>query len=295
MQLAEAAEVFAAILISVGLHKVRPGGSGGSSDAEELSTEVTVRMVTSIKTLEVTLLTSSSATVALNVNTDGGLDSGSDPCSPSNEHSKSHPPVFVLDNLKVLLNGSQKPSIATVVAGGTNATSGTNTNSNPHCREQISTDVVFSVSLERLHQHVNFALVRLVLQIMETLDVIKEEEKFAAKQKQTDHQQGSRHHEEMVMLRFASVLSPFSSPGAALPKCWRNMYNVMNLYTTHTTTAVQNRKNNFNTGMPSRKSLFTFLSTFLYRVYNTIHYPQFFFIRSFLTTNGTERTVFIIV
>ena len=201
MQLAEAAEVFAAILSTVGLKKVNTDG-----DEVDFLSDVTVRAVACIESVEVTLLTSTSHD-----------DDSTTTDSPTKQSQKSStlPPVFQLDGLKILLNGAQKPTL--------NSTNPNSCDSD----KRVSTDVVFSVSIERVHQHVNFALVRLILQIMETLDVIKEEEKFAAKEKPNEKQQ--RRNNEM-MLRFAS---PVSSPGAALPKCWRNMYNVMNLYTTH--------------------------------------------------------------
>lgn len=209
MQLAEAAEVFAAILSTVGLKKVNT-----DSDEVDFLTDVTVRAVACIDSIEVTLLTSISSSTHEDSSTESPTK------RPQSPKSSKASPVFQLDGLKLLLNSAQRPSLT-----------------GPSNNKQVSTDVVFSVSVERVHQHVNFALVRLILQIMETLDVIKEEEKFAAKEKPNEKQQ--RRNNEM-MLRFAAangnasaVWSPVSSPGAALPKCWRNMYNVMNLYTTH--------------------------------------------------------------
>jgi len=175
MQLAEAAEVFSALLTSIGLKKV--------NYELDFLIEGSFRAVGSIDTFEVTLLTSSDA------------------------ESKKNRPMFVIDKLHILLNGAQKPSIITV----------------PHHQQRLATDVVFSVSVENIHQHVNFALVRLVLQIIETLDVIKEEEKFAAK--------GKSDKKERKTFDWNNMKSPLSSPGVAVPKCWSNMYNVMNLYT----------------------------------------------------------------
>ena len=180
MQLAEATEVFVAILTSIGLKKVH-------YEADFL-VENTFRSVASIEEFEVTLLTSSSS---------------------ESDHKRDTPPVFVLNKLQILLNGTQKPSITT----------------SPVHQENLATDVVFSVSVANIHQHVNFALVRLILQVIETLDVIKEEEKFAAKEKSEKKEKNG--------FDWNNMKSPLSSPGEALPKCWRNMYNVMNLYTTH--------------------------------------------------------------
>ena len=231
MQLAEAAEVFSAILSTVGLKKVNTNG-----DEVDFLTEVTLRAVACVNAVEVTLLTTSLSPG----------DDASEPQAASPKKQKSLPPVFMLDGLNILLNGTQRPSLT-----------GPNLND-----KRVSTDVVLSVSVERVHQHVNFALVRLILQIMETLDVIKEEEKFAAKEKPNEKQQ--RRNNEM-MLRFAAantnsaVWSPISSPGAALPKCWRNMYNVMNLYTTHpgdvTGPPPRNNAHSRQAGMQSRKCL----------------------------------------
>ena len=199
MQLAEAAEVFSTILTSVGLKK--------SNNDLEFLTQGSYRGTGSVSTLEVTVVTS----------------------SPDHDNKKVTP-IFVLDNLQILLNASQKPTVWL----------------SSHLEKQIDTDIVFSLNVENIFQHVNFALVRLILQIIETSDVIKEEEKFAAKDKVNKKEAPNFDW---------SVKSPISSPGTSVPKCWRNMYNIMNLYATKTEIVHSNSK---QSGMQSRKLKYVF-------------------------------------
>lgn len=180
MQLADAADVFSAILASIGLQEM-------DVDIKFL-TKTLIQATGCVESIDITLHTS-----------------GNHPTktSQSNKSKKDHSePSFTLDRLSVLLNGTEKPSIV-------------------NDQKMVSTDVLFSVNVEDVHQKVNFALVRLILQVHETLEVIKEEDKFATKSKD----------DKTNRFEWNINKIPMSSPEIIRSKSWKNMYNVMTLYT----------------------------------------------------------------
>lgn len=83
-------------------------------------------------------------------------------------------------------------------------------------------DVKFDLSLGRVTQVVNIAIIRLFMQISETIDVVKEENKFAQK---------------MKSLELVSSRAGMASEKSTLReynenhKGWRTMHNVLQLYT----------------------------------------------------------------
>ena len=86
-------------------------------------------------------------------------------------------------------------------------------------QRKLSKIISINVNMESLHQHVDFPLVRLMLQISETLDVIKDEEKYLMKIKNEKSKTQVNHH------------SSLSTPEHVHTKIWKNMHAVMTLYT----------------------------------------------------------------
>ena len=85
-------------------------------------------------------------------------------------------------------------------------------------------DVTFSVDVGEIEQHFNFALIRLILQISETLDVVKEQKAFA--------QRSTGLTEDLTgqVYNLDRLNDDLSNPNLQMSKSWRNMYNVLNLY-----------------------------------------------------------------
>lgn len=128
--------------------------------------------------------------------------------SNKSEEEKSEP-TFVLNKLALLLNSTQTPSVVDT-------------------KKRLCNEAMFSVSIEDIHQKVDFALVRLILQMGETLQVLREEEQFATKYKDDQTSRAAEWNQ-------STTRSPMSSPENMRAKSWKNMYNVMTLYTTDVT------------------------------------------------------------
>ena len=85
--------------------------------------------------------------------------------------------------------------------------------------ESSQRNITFTISMNDLKQHVNFPLVRLILQISETFNVVLEQKKFAKKFIQQPNK----------VLIFTELSAEQQHQPHTL-KSWRNMYNVINLY-----------------------------------------------------------------
>lgn len=195
MQLADATDVFGAILASIGLQDI-------DADVKFL-TQFLIQGTACIESIDVALQTSD------------------EPENRTKSNQKGKPkdynePSFSLNRLSVFVNAKEQPSIH-------------------GDQKMVSTDVISSINVEGVHQKVDFALVRLILQARETLEVIKEEDKFATKSKD----------DKTNRFEWANK-SPMSSPENIRSKSWKNMYNVMTLYTMDSKQSV----------LPSRESHF---------------------------------------
>ncbi len=87
-------------------------------------------------------------------------------------------------------------------------------------------DIKIDVSLASATQVVNIAIIRLIMQITETIDVIEEENRFAKKIKSLELV-GSHQASRAGAASEKSTIRDFRD----LPKNWRTMYNVLQLYT----------------------------------------------------------------
>lgn len=123
--------------------------------------------------------------------------------SEEGKDEKKHPHAFELKRLQLVLQSNQELLL-------------------PYLDNCFSpTNILCIVDVTEVHQHLNFALVRLMLQITETLNVVKEEKKFVEKSSKSNSK------DEVYGWKDADV----SDPALQMPKCWRNMFNVMKLYT----------------------------------------------------------------
>ena len=120
-------------------------------------------------------------------------------------------PSFSLEKLKVFALSKEKPLISNRFVANE--------------AEVATNDINFSVSMNQIHLHFNFPLIRLILQISETLAVVKEAKVFAQKVN-NDTFSKEKHFD------WEKVTAELSDSNLHIPKSWRNMYNVMNLYTT---------------------------------------------------------------
>ena len=90
----------------------------------------------------------------------------------------------------------------------------------------IPTDIRIDISLASATQVVNIAIIRLLLQISETIDVIEEENKFAKKIKSLEHV-----NSHSTTRPNASYEKATFRDYRSMPKSWRTMFNVLQLYT----------------------------------------------------------------
>ena len=88
--------------------------------------------------------------------------------------------------------------------------------------EKPTQEVILQSYLHETHFHINFALVRLILQTHETFKVVREQKQYAEK--------SSRSRNATHPFQWEYLYTALSDPAVDIPKCWRNMYNVMTLY-----------------------------------------------------------------
>ena len=88
--------------------------------------------------------------------------------------------------------------------------------------EKPTQEVILQSYLHETHFHINFALVRLILQTHETFKVVREQKQYAEK--------SSRSRNVTHPFQWEYLYTALSDPAVDIPKCWRNMYNVMTLY-----------------------------------------------------------------
>ena len=88
--------------------------------------------------------------------------------------------------------------------------------------EKPTQEVILQSYLHETHFHINFALVRLILQTHETFKVVREQKQYAEK--------SSRSRNTTHPFQWEYLYTALSDPAVDIPKCWRNMYNVMTLY-----------------------------------------------------------------
>lgn len=88
--------------------------------------------------------------------------------------------------------------------------------------EKPTREVILQSYLHEAHFHINFALVRLILQTHETFKVVREQKQYAEK--------SSLSHNPTHPFQWEYLYTALSDPAVDIPKCWRNMYNVMTLY-----------------------------------------------------------------
>ena len=201
MQLAEAKEVFKAIFHAVGLQSrnnyVIPSESCSSGSF-------------SLNSLDVNIVE----------NNEGGEET---PPGPKAAYGKNHffsrsSAAFCLERLQV----DALLKIASTVADSS-LPMVTFQQQNPDLPKESQWDI----QLGHVTQVVNIAIIRLVMQLTETFDMVKEEKRFAQKIK------------SLEMLSLNTREKPNESPekvvesDTEMPKSWRTMYNVLDLYATN--------------------------------------------------------------